>query len=411
MPLLREVFKRLGLPGFGGEVLHQIKQEDRGTSLRLLYQIKKSIEPVKDDAKTEKIPRLPRPELDPSDVYWYKMGGHKEPLLKPFLDEERRQVLYGEYLDDVDEHTMIDNIARNRDELLEQALDRRNFAAEQEEHVLQFWRGTYRADVAKTTEEVRVEREVLAREQAKIDSTRKYYRKQALDGIDSYERNLQRIGIDTSENAGTDVPTRGINNPMELLESMKKRLPSRKNLFLECLVHMRKIKAGGRTRRKAALEREKRRRKQRVQASVEAADLAKTTALKEATATLTAEMHAQQVAARAHYLQDIYEQKLFDERAAAQTAFAQRRNSESEARWRKQTATCREHFDSVEKPARTQRKEVFKSAEAERQQQRQEKHSVYCNRVLEDLLDVADDIFRKRYAQYQADGELPPRNM
>ena len=36
---------------------------------------------------------------------------------------------------------------------------------------------------------------------------------------------------------------------------------------------MRKIKAGGRTRRKAALEREKRRRKQRVQAAVEAGDL------------------------------------------------------------------------------------------------------------------------------------------
>ncbi|CAD7938778.1 unnamed protein product [Amoebophrya sp. A120] len=409
--LLRKTLKKCEFIPYQDDLVEQIMGEDRGTSLRLLYQIRKSLDEPKVHEKPEKIPKLPRTELDASDVYWYNLGGHKEPLLKPFFDEERQQIIHGLELDEQQEAEILHNRDVNRAYLLQKEVERRQEMADDDERVLQFWRNTYRADVRKTAEEVRVEREVLAREQATIDQTRRYYRGQAFNGIDGYERNLQRIGIDTSENAGTDVGTEGIQNMGQLMESMKSRLPTRKNLFLECLAKMRKIKAGGKTRRRAAVEREKRRRKQRVQTAAEAEDLAKTTALKTETDRLTQVMATQQKAARLHYLQRAFEEKETEHRALLQTKTAARRKSESEDRWAAASQIVREEYTGAQAAVRKDHHETFVMMEKDRKAAREYKHASYCDRVLDDLVHIADKIFRHRQAKYQATGELPPPSM
>ena len=55
----------------------------------------------------------------------------------------------------------------------------------------------------------------------------------------------------------------------QLIEVMKSKLPSKQTLFLESLVHMRKIKIAGKGTRNSAQERERRRRKQAVQTAEE----------------------------------------------------------------------------------------------------------------------------------------------
>lgn len=72
-------------------------------------------------------------------------------------------------LEEQDETQILQNRDENRDYLLQKEVLRRQQMLDEDEFVLQFWRNTYRADVLKTTEEVRVEREVLSREQAAID--------------------------------------------------------------------------------------------------------------------------------------------------------------------------------------------------------------------------------------------------
>eukprot|EP00392_Amoebophrya_sp_AT5.2_P015290 g15491.t1 len=352
---LRVLSTKCGLSETKNTAVAEIMQEDRGTALRLLYQIRKSLEQQKLKSPIEKIPRLPKTELPADDVYWYGKGGHSEPLLKPFFDEERNQMVKILELEEQDETHILQNRDENRDYLLEKEVIRRQQMLDEDEFVLQFWRNTYRADVLKTTEEVRVERE-----------TRKYYRGQALFGIDGYERNLQRIGIDTSENAGTDVPTKGIANPMQLLESMKTRLPTRKNLFLECLANMRKIKASGRARRRGAIEREKRRRKQRVQTALEAQDLASTNALKEDTGRFLKSMAFHQKNARITYLQRLCAEKEVEWRTQTQEENAGRRRSESDARWQVSTEKVREEHAARE-PERRDNKDTFHMMEKDRQ--------------------------------------------
>eukprot|EP00391_Amoebophrya_sp_Ameob2_P004678 CAMPEP_0179007114 /NCGR_PEP_ID=MMETSP0795-20121207/14962_1 /TAXON_ID=88552 /ORGANISM="Amoebophrya sp., Strain Ameob2" /LENGTH=1810 /DNA_ID=CAMNT_0020702015 /DNA_START=45 /DNA_END=5477 /DNA_ORIENTATION=+ len=407
---LRVLSTKCGLSETKNTAVAEIMQEDRGTALRLLYQIRKSLEQQKLKSPIEKIPRLPKTELPADDVYWYGKGGHSEPLLKPFFDEERNQMVKILELEEQDETHILQNRDENRDYLLEKEVIRRQQMLDEDEFVLQFWRNTYRADVLKTTEEVRVEREVLSREQAAIDKTRKYYRGQALFGIDGYERNLQRIGIDTSENAGTDVPTKGIANPMQLLESMKTRLPTRKNLFLECLANMRKIKASGRARRRGAIEREKRRRKQRVQTALEAQDLASTNALKEDTGRFLKSMAFHQKNARITYLQRLCAEKEVEWRTQTQEENAGRRRSESDARWQVSTEKVREEHAARE-PERRDNKDTFHMMEKDRQAFREEKHFSYCDRVLEDLFNVADLVFRDRQEKFATTGELPPKPM
>lgn len=88
--------------------------------------------------------------------------------------------------------------------------------------------------------------------------------------IEWFEQNLQSIGVDTSDGAGSNETTAGIENETQLIESMRQRLPSKQTLFLESLVHMRKIKITGKGTRNSAQERERRRRKQAVQTAKEA---------------------------------------------------------------------------------------------------------------------------------------------
>merc|ERR1711904_454547 len=104
--------------------------------------------------------------------------------------------------------------------------------------------------------------------QRRIDHIREHhsqecgYRKgDEAHGISWFEKNLQRIGIDTSEHSGAVESGPEVKSKKELFDKMKEKLPTEEELRIESTVRMKKIKEAKKAGDLARKERERRRRK------------------------------------------------------------------------------------------------------------------------------------------------------
>lgn len=78
---LRPLFRQLGI-AVTDETVENIGAADRGTALRILYQLRKTLDVEVPPKPRERIPKIKRKELGAFETYWYGHGGHAEPLCR-----------------------------------------------------------------------------------------------------------------------------------------------------------------------------------------------------------------------------------------------------------------------------------------------------------------------------------------
>eukprot|EP00434_Breviolum_minutum_P010742 symbB.v1.2.009473.t1/scaffold600.1/size182905/13 len=168
------------------------------------------------------------------------------------------------------------------------------------------------------------------------------FREGSEDGIAWFEKNLQRIGIDTSEHSGTDVATIEAATLKELYEKMNDKLPTKAQLQIESDKRMAKIRE---TKRETDIARKERaRRQRRVQVEQQATAAAVEAKKREE------ELQAQQLLETQRLQKEQAEadekkrrkEAQWEERVAKHVAYKEKFEVEAEEAWQKMVEKARE---------------------------------------------------------------------
>ncbi|CEL91602.1 unnamed protein product [Vitrella brassicaformis CCMP3155] len=277
---LEPTFRSLKIK-FDTRAMRSVMERQRGAALRLLYRLKMALERQAEQSKegmakggmgTTKSIRLTKPKYDAHTMnfvdsrlrtltmpnYQLKM----DLLLKKYEDErldmEEKAVIKEKMIGD-----MIDQNRREfRDQRLATFQRNQEFKKLWEQEGWHQWQKNQIANAKREFEGVRFERKRQDKHKDKMAKVRQAAEDDMRGGIESFEENLQRIGIDTvprgleEGEAGTEVTT-----GLELLQTMIDRLPTDKEMKVTSDLTMKRIKENKKAIDQARRERERRRRK------------------------------------------------------------------------------------------------------------------------------------------------------
>ncbi|CAE7725635.1 Spef2, partial [Symbiodinium pilosum] len=280
---LRESADELGVKLTQAQV-NEIMDEDRGSSLRMLYQLRRVLStkakgavPVAQGADGHGKPRLQKQvkteeeenffdqrvkTLRPIDQR-YPYEAHN----KAFVDEHTRQLRSAreqEYQELVERSANVQEFRRAQHKKMESSKAQKELARRAGE---QHWQGVQEKKYNLLEKDLNFEKEMIRRDQLRIATIRENYAQDCGfregdedHGIAWFEKNLQRIGIDTSEHSGTDTATIEAATLKELHEKMTEKLPTKARLQIESAKRMEKIRD---TKRQTDIARKERERRQR----------------------------------------------------------------------------------------------------------------------------------------------------
>merc|ERR1719191_673056 len=116
----------------------------------------------------------------------------------------------------------------------------REFKKDWEQAHIENWQENTRRKYAMIEKNLAFESEMIRREQLRIDQVREHHRQDCgyskgdeQHGIAWFEKNLQRIGIDTSEHSESTGGGMDVKTTKELFEKMQEQLPTQEQLKLE----------------------------------------------------------------------------------------------------------------------------------------------------------------------------------
>ncbi|CAK9003010.1 unnamed protein product [Durusdinium trenchii] len=354
----------LGVKLTDGQV-REMMDEDRGSSLKLLFQLRrtlcsKAIGSVSLPTKGgQSQPRLQKQVKEEPEEQFFDQ---RLKQLRP-IDHRYPYEVHGKHF--VDEHTQ--QLGRAREGELQEIQERRknvqDFRLAQHEKMQrsqaakelakkageQHWQGVQEKKFKLLEKDLDFEKEMIRRDQLRIAAVRNHYeqdcgfREGSEDfGIAWFEKNLQRIGIDTSEHSGTDVATIEAATLKELYEKMNDKLPTKAALQIESDKRMAKIRE---TKRETDIARKERaRRQRRVQVEQQATAAAVEAKKREE------ELQAQQMLEAARRQREEAEaeekkrrkQAQWEERVAKSVAYKDKFEAESEEAWQKFVEKARE---------------------------------------------------------------------
>lgn len=344
--------------------VREMMDEDRGSSLKLLFQLRRTLCPK---AK--------------GSVVMAAKGGQSQPRLQKQVKEEPEEQFFDQRLKTlrpidhrypyevhnkhfVDEHTQqlrhareceAQEVAQRRQNVQDFRLTqhdkmRRSKAAKELAKKVgeQHWQGVQENKYKMMEKDLDFEKEMINRTHLRIAAVRNHYeqdcgfRESSEEGIAWFEKNLQRIGIDTSEHSGTDIATIEAATLKELYEKMNDKLPTKAQLKIESDKRIAKIRE---TKQETDIARKERaRRERRVQ--VEQQQIAAAMEAKKR----EEELQAQQLleADRIKEEQAAAEEKKrrkeaqWEERVAKHVAYKEKLQAESEEAWQKMVEKARE---------------------------------------------------------------------
>jgi len=277
------------------EQIAQIMDEDRGASLRLLYQLRKKFLEMPNDREPQHVkdfaPRLVRKPKGQHEERFFETTLQKVPRTAPraeyelhrkeFVDEHTRQMQKAKD----EEVSVAAALKQQRAEFNQSRLDRMMDHKERVNEMNISNEESWQANIRRTHKRIETdllfEKKTIAKEHAKIERIRSNHQQDCgykMDveshGLGWFEKNLQRIGIDTSEHAGKQPVPRddglgheGIqaSNAKELYDQMREMLPHAGQQKVECTTHMKKIKDTKKASDLAQRERDRRLRRQNVE--------------------------------------------------------------------------------------------------------------------------------------------------
>ncbi|CAE7579672.1 Dhodh [Symbiodinium sp. CCMP2456] len=402
---LREAVGELGVK-LSNDQVEEIMDEDRGSSLRILYQLRRVLSTKAKGSVTVATAQAPAGLQAFASARFARRdgpqatGGAGRPRLQKQVKTEEeapavRQVHARErfatcpqenFFDQrvktlrpidqrypyevhnkafVDEHTRQLRSAREKEyeEMVERSANVQEFRVAQQRKMEssraqkelarkageQHWQGVQEKKYNLLEKDLNFEKEMIRRDQQRIVEIREHYAQDCgfregdeEHGIAWFEKNLQRIGIDTSEHSGSDTATIEAATLKELHEKMKEKLPSKARLQIESAKRMEKIRD---TKRQTDIARKERERRQRRVQYEQAATTAAVEAKKKEEDLLT-----WLLAETAKYRQEAAEydfklrrkQAQWEQREAKQRAYAQRAAVEQDEAWNRMAEKARE---------------------------------------------------------------------
>lgn len=380
LPVKRENFKQLKsvLQSTAGNLgirlkedqIAEIMQEDRGSSLRLLYQMRQGLlqrgpgrQAQPKAGSTAKVPKAQRGEAEE------RFFDHKLKTLRPierqvrhevhakgFVDEHTRQMSKAAEMEATQAMDIANTVQRKRSQRLEAMSDKKAAEARTMEAGKATWHKVQSKKAQITEGDLRFEQEMIRREREKIVRARERHREETgygqdddSQGIHWFERNLQRIGIDTSEMSGTgaEEPLPEVGTMKELLDRMQEKLPTQGQLQVEAGKRMKKIKEAKRATDLARKERE--RRQNRVSVEQQATQVLVEEQRREEEQLawlLKVTCDYRREAAEFDYSQRL-KAAMWSEREARQTAKAARLDEEMEEAYQRTAAKAREEREAA----------------------------------------------------------------
>lgn len=269
------------------EQVREMMDEDRGSSLRFLFLLRKGLlqagnptarpELQKDSSST----RLARQLKGLSEERFYDEKVKNLRGADPRMAYELHHKLF------VDEHTkqMQDAAVQEAKMLAEQKQNQDDFRSarnakmheiremkEKEEQAgVMHWQAQARRKYAGIEKDLIFEKQMIERERQRLSQRREHYQKDCgyADGDESgiawFEKNLQRLGIDTSEHSGSTQAAMAPSSLRELYDQLEEKLPNKVELQIEVSKRMVKIRDAKRITDLARKERERRQRRVQVE--------------------------------------------------------------------------------------------------------------------------------------------------
>eukprot|EP00435_Cladocopium_sp_Y103_P034218 s2640_g8.t2 len=354
--------------------VREMMDEDRGSSLKLLFQLRRTLCPK---AK--------------GSVVMAAKGGQSQPRLHKQVKEEPEEQFFDQRLKTlrpidhrypyevhnkhfVDEHTQqlrhareceAQEVAQRRQNVQDFRLTqhdkmRRSKAAKELAKKVgeQHWQGVQENKYKMMEKDLDFEKEMINRTHLRIAAVRNHYeqdcgfREGSEEGIAWFEKNLQRIGIDTSEHSGTDIATIeaatlkdwAACRTSELYEKMNDKLPTKAQLQIESDKRIAKIRENKQETDIARKERARRQRRvqveqQQIAAAVEAK---KREEELQAQQLLEADRIKKEQAAAEEKKRRKEAMAQWEERVAKHVAYKEKFEAESEEAWQKMVEKARE---------------------------------------------------------------------
>lgn len=344
--------------------VREMMDEDRGSSLKLLFQLRRTLcskakgSVVMAAKGGQSQPRLQKQVLDEPEEQFF------DQRLKPLRPIDHRYPYEVHNKHFVDEHTQQLRYAREceAEEVAERRQNVQDFRLTQHEKMRkskaakelakkvgeQHWQGVQENKYKMMEKDLNFEKEMINRSHLRIAAVRTHYeqdcgfREGSEDGIAWFEKNLQRIGIDTSEHSGTDIATIEAATLKELYEKMNDKLPTKAQLQIESDKRMAKIRE---TKMETDIARKERaRRQRRVQVEQQATAAAVEAKKREE------ELQAQQLLETQRLQKEQAEadekkrrkEAQWEERVAKHTAYKEKFEVEAEEAWQKMVEKARE---------------------------------------------------------------------
>ncbi|CAE8677796.1 unnamed protein product, partial [Polarella glacialis] len=351
----------------GEEQVAEIMDEDRGASLRLLYQLRRGllnkgqggVAVTSGGGTAQEATRLIRQKKGEKEEQFFetrlkKLGKLDDRVRyemhnKNFADEHAQQMKSSadkEYQDTAAIRGRVHDFKSSLHEKMQQSKSMKGEAkAKGELH----WQGVQEKKLRLMEKDLTFEKEMIRRDHQRILDIREHYQKDCgyaetdeAGGIAWFEKNLQRIGIDTSEHAGSTGAAIEASSLKELHEKMIEKLPTKAQLQIESSKRMDKIREAKRNTDVARKERE--RRQHRVQVEQQATQVAveEQKGEDDLLSWLLSETAAYRREASDFELQERRKEALWNQREAKQLAYAERAEQESEEAYTKMAARARE---------------------------------------------------------------------
>jgi len=278
------------------EQVTEIMNQDRGTSLRILFQMRKGLALLRNSSdatgqpngvsgqsttlapkgRTARFIENPKAErFFESQLAPLRAGDPRadyELHTKQFVDEHTDQMQKAMVKAAREEQKKVDNRSEFRETRIARMQKVREEAAALQDTGIKAWQSTMQRKWGNVEKDLVLEKEMARREQQRVENVRLKHAQDAgyAEGEDGYgigwfEKNLQRIGIDTSEEAGSTVPTIVAATAKELYQKMGDKLPTKAQMEIESHNRLKRIKETKVVTDRARLERERRRRKGQVE--------------------------------------------------------------------------------------------------------------------------------------------------
>lgn len=211
------------------------------------------------------------------------------------------------------------------------------------------------------------EKEMIRRDMQRIHDIREHYRQDAGctendegHGIGWFEKNLQRIGIDTSEHSGSTAAATAVKSLKELHDVMREKLPTSAQLQIESSKRMDKIRQTKKSTDVARKERERRQHRVHVEQQATQVAVEERKREEDLLAWLLTETQQYRKEAAGYELQRKRKEALWKQRESSQRAYAERAARESEEAYQrlKETARLERREQLAERKAEDERKKM-----------------------------------------------------